>query len=79
MDKIPFTRVYFVDPEVSLDDEGEKCHEDMVTLLSSLDHFLEIDLWCLEVILEKFWINSSLHQTLFHFCDHINSDVYWVI
>ena len=43
---IPFTRVYFVDPEVSLEDEGEKCHEDMVTLLSSLDHFLEIDLRC---------------------------------
>ena len=41
---IPFTRVYLVDPEVSLDDEGEKCYEDMVTPLSSLDHFLEVDL-----------------------------------
>ena len=38
---IPFTRVYF-DPEVSLGDEGEKCQEGMVTLLSSLDNSLEM-------------------------------------
>ena len=39
---IPFTRVFFEDPEVSLGDEGEKCQEGMVTLLSSLDNFLEM-------------------------------------
>ena len=30
------------DPEVSLGDEGENCQEGMVTLISSLDNFLEM-------------------------------------
>ena len=39
---IPFTRVYFEDPEVSLGDEGEKSQEVLVMLLFSLDNFLEM-------------------------------------
>ena len=30
------------DPEVALGDEGENCQEGMVTLISSLDNFLEM-------------------------------------
>ena len=74
----PTHQSYFVDPEVSFDDEGEKCH-DIVSPLSNFDHFLEIELWCWEVTAEKFWINTSFHQTLLNFCDHIYSGVYWII
>ena len=76
IDVCPFSRVYVVDLEVSLDDVGEEVDEDSITLCSWLYHLLEIFLrgW-----LEKAPIHSTLFETFFHFSYHIDTGVSRII
>ena len=56
----PFVRVNLEDPEVSLDDKGEKRNEDMVTPHTGLDHLLEIHVCCFVITAEKFFIEKFI-------------------
>ena len=63
VDVTPFSSVDVEDSKVSLKDEGEECHEDVVAVFPGLDHLLEVNL---HSRFEESSINSTSEVKLLH-------------
>ena len=70
VDVTPFSSVDVEHSKVSLKDEGEECHEDVVAVFPGHDHLLEVHFWGRY---KESSINSTLEVTFLHLRDGVGS------